>query len=151
MARGPGASPPAESPVHMGTHSMTSEAPGPDAGCRHDQVPTAPPTVPSVPMTTGRTSHHLSTRDQPKKAWSSRLWITTKKGQIPDGLIRNRLQDRYQWEKTNKEQKDVCRLFPTPQMAATCPRDVRGQHGDEKAGGLERRVVCLRTGRPGVR
>ena len=95
MARGPGASPPAESPVHMGTHSMTSEAPGPDAGCRHDQVPTAPPTVPSVPMTTGRTSHRLSTRDQPKKAWSSRLWITTKNGQIPDGLIRNRLQDRY--------------------------------------------------------
>ena len=44
-------------------------------------------------------------------------------------------------KQTNKEQKDVCRPFPTPQMAATCPRDVRGQHGDEKAGGLERRVV----------
>ena len=27
------------------------------------------------------------------------------------------------------------------QMAATCPVDVQGQHGDEEAGGVERHVV----------
>ena len=91
---------------------MISRAPAPDATTAKSPQPPPRPTAPSVPVTTGWTSHRLSTRDQLKKVWSSGLQITTKKGLIPDGLTWKRLQDMHPVEEKNKEQKDACRWLP---------------------------------------
>ena len=120
--------PPAESPVHTGTHKMRSRAPAPDAATTTSPQLPPRPTAPSVPMTTGWTSHRLSTRDQPKKMWSSRLRITTKKGSIPHRLIWKRLQEMHPVGKETRSRKmlaDGCHL-PRGRVGSARGRGSRG-------------------------